>query len=374
MAAFLYIHIPFCIRKCAYCDFPSQPYDSRLAGDYVRALCRELALRRDEAEELKTVFLGGGTPSMLPEASLCAVFSSIRENYRIARDAEITIEANPGTIGRSKLAALTGLGINRLSIGVQSFVDAELAVLGRAHSAEDARAAVECAGEAGFENISLDLMYGIPCQTRDSWLASLRQAVSLGPEHVSAYELTPEQRTPLCSDIGSGTLVLPQEDDVVRMSDDAIDLLEEHGYERYEISNYARPGFRCIHNLNYWERGEYLGIGAGAHSFIGSRRSHNTADIRQYVSLLEQAASAEAGSLDITGKEAARETLFLGLRKTEGIDLKQAGLLLPGLVPASADLIAQGLLGEDRGRLRFTREGMRVSNSVLVQLFENLGL
>lgn len=374
MAEFLYIHIPFCIRKCAYCDFLSLPYDGRLAGDYIRALCRELALRREDAEELKTVFLGGGTPSVLPEESLCAVFAAIRENCRIALNAEITIEANPGTIDRRKLETLADLGINRLSIGVQSFDDAELAVLGRAHSAAEARTAIECCREAGFKNISLDLMYGIPGQTRASWRASVGQAVSLGPSHVSAYELTPEQCTPLFSDLGSGRLVLPQEDDVVRMSDDAIDLLEGHGYERYEISNYARPGCRCIHNLNYWERGDYLGIGAGAHSFIGKRRSQNTRDIVEYLALLGQGRPAETDVLLITDAEAAKETLFLGLRKTEGIDLKQAGQLLPGLAQASADLIAQGLLIEDRGRLRLTRDGMRVSNSVLVKLFENLGL
>jgi oxygen-independent coproporphyrinogen-3 oxidase len=397
----LYIHIPFCIRKCIYCDFFSVPYDKSAAQAYIGALCRELMLKKDSAQALKTVYIGGGTPSLLPDKCLKQLFICLKDNFSFSPDIEITIEANPGTINESKINTLFSLGINRLSIGIQSFNDNELKVLGRIHSSEDALISIEMIKNAGINNFSVDLMYGIPGQTMESWKDSLLKASGGSPKHISTYELTPEENTPLYellkSNPPSPPLVkrgrggfferfeMPEEDLILEMYNHTIDYLGGCGYKQYEISNFAMPGFECMHNLNYWDRGGYIGTGAGAHSFINEIRSMNTKDIKNYIETLTEGKSVEMESIRLFPLEALKEFIFLGLRKIEGININKTPLIIPTLtrvdtggynrlLDASKELITEGYLEFDRGYLRLTRKGLVISNTVIVKLFEKLGL
>jgi len=374
MAEYLYLHIPFCVRKCIYCDFLSVPYDESLVIPYTAALCKELELKKHLAGTLKTVFIGGGTPSTLPETCFSQIFSCIRENYTLSSAAEVTVEANPGAITKAKVAALLSLGVNRVSLGIQSFQDRELKTLGRIHTADEAISSAEMLRSAGIENFSFDLIYGIPGQGIETWNNSLSRAVSLNPKHISAYELTPEKGTVLNTLLESGILSLPGEDPVLDMYDLGIDYLESAGFGHYEISNYALPGFHCIHNLNYWNRGEYLAAGAGAHSFLRGFRAMNTADINEYVEKLGSEIIPEIESVEISGDEALREFIFLGLRKTEGIRLADADNLGLKLAEAADEMAREGMLQNDGSLVRLTRKGLPIANAVIIQLLGNLGL
>jgi oxygen-independent coproporphyrinogen III oxidase len=374
MPEFLYIHIPFCIRKCLYCDFLSVNYTDNLAGKYIRALCRELSLRKDKAHMLKSIYIGGGTPSILPSECFDELFKCLRDNFVISSETEITVEANPGTINEHKAEKLISLGVDRLSIGIQSFNDTELITLGRAHKSEDALKAIKIIKKAGFRNFSIDLMYGIPGQTEDTWKQSLRQAVGISPEHISAYELTPEEKTPLHGLLGSGALYMPDEEVILNMYDQAIDYLDLNKYEHYEVSNFALQGFKCNHNLNYWNRGEYIGAGAGAHSFINNRRSKNTPDIQSYTEALNNHTLPESESTFITPEEALREFIFLGLRKTEGIKLTESEKFGLSIAEVCKELIDKNYM-EIRGDfIKLTRKGLKISNTVIVSIFEKSGL
>ena len=432
MPEFIYIHIPFCIRKCLYCDFLSVTYNESLAKAYTDALCKELILKKDIAGELKTVYVGGGTPSILPEECFGQLFKCLKENFKFSDSPEITIEANPGTVDKSKIDAMLSLGVNRLSIGVQSFNDDELKTLGRIHTSDEALRAIELVKNSGIKNFSIDLIYGIPGQTLDSWKKTVSKAVELSPAHISSYELTLEEGTPLYEMIKSeetnpssppfakggmvasgdsprrggflANIKMPDEDLVLSMYNYAIDYLESKGYEHYEISNFAfsefsenhphlnpppsavpstcgrglggggKAAFRCLHNLNYWDRGEYIGAGAGAHSFIRGFRSKNTDDIRRYIKDLNKGIIPEAESTEIKRGEAIKEFIFLNLRKTEGISLakaKELGLDMPGVCK---ELIEEGYLEINGDYLRLSRKGLIISNSIIVRLFEVLGL
>lgn len=350
------------------------PHDSGTAERYVGALCRELSLKRGLAGELRTIYIGGGTPSLLTADQIGRLLGCLADNYAVAADAERSIEANPGTVDRQALEAIALLGIRRISIGVQSFRDEELKLLGRIHSAEEAVTAIKEAGESGFDSISLDLMYGIPGQTITAWKDTLTRAVSLGTDHISTYELTPEKATPLSGFLSTGNLRLPDEEAVLDMYNLAIDVLGAKGYRHYEISNFARPGHESRHNLNYWNRGEYLGIGAGAHSFTGNRRSDNTGDIAGYTEALAGGTLPDHADEPVTSEEALREYIFLGLRKTEGICLADSALSGIDLKTASQDLTETGYLLLDGDRLSLTRKGLVVSNTVIVDLLTALGL
>jgi oxygen-independent coproporphyrinogen-3 oxidase len=374
MVNYLYIHIPFCIRKCIYCDFLSVSYDSDLAERYVEALCSELSILKATAGTLKSLYIGGGTPTVLNEDCLESLFRCIHDNYSFDASPEITIEANPGTLTGQKVKIMKSFGINRVSIGVQSFNENELRTLYRVHGRDEALDAVEMIKQAGMRNFSLDLMYGIPGQTAASWKDTLSIATSLSPTHISAYELTPEENTPLYRLISRERITMPGEDHVLGMYDYAIDFLSSEGYDHYEISNYARSGFCCIHNLNYWDRGEYLGAGAGAHSFSDRVRRHNTCDIEKYIESPRSGMMPLIESRAITEEEAVREFIFLGLRKIEGISLEKAvsfGLDIP--TPA-AGLIEEGFLEAAGDHLRLTRKGLPISNYIVVKLLENCGL
>jgi len=374
MADFLYIHIPFCIRKCLYCDFLSLPFDEQTARRYVAGLCRELELKSSIAGKLRTIFIGGGTPTLLPGDCFEQLFRCLRKNFLFSPEIEISVEANPGTVNAEKLEALLPLGINRMSIGIQSFHDDELKTLGRIHTAYEALEAVNLIKSAGFKNCSIDLMYGVPGQTIGAWNETLTKALGLSPCHISAYELTPEEGTPLWRLIKENTLRMPEEGLVLDMYDYAIDFLQSRGFEHYEISNYALPGFRCLHNLNYWDRGEYLGVGAGAHSFIKGVRSRNTSDISAYIEDLKNDVIPEFEAIRITPDEALKEFIFLGLRKTGGIGLAQAKEMRTDFPEACKELISSGHLELSGNSLRLTRKGLPVSNMVIVRLFEKLGL
>ncbi|OGW19882.1 MAG: hypothetical protein A2X55_10945 [Nitrospirae bacterium GWB2_47_37] len=389
MINYLYIHIPFCIKKCAYCDFYSIPLNSpRIAEDYINALCNEIKLRtlssttkwpaaKRPLADIRAVYIGGGTPTILNEKDISKILDTIRNQYSVGPEAEITIEANPKTITSKKAGALLKAGINRISIGVQSFIDGELSTLGRSHSAADAVNAVRDVRNAGFKNISLDLIYGIPSLNQISDFKSqirnreysLQKALELNPEHISAYELTPERDTPLYEDIQEGRIIMPDEDVIAEMYYSAIDTLTSRGYKHYEISNFAKPGYECIHNLNYWDRGEYLGVGAGAHSFFNDKRACNVKDVSRYIEIVNNGKIPATEETEITGDEALKETIFLGLRKTEGVDISTMPVKKKMLIKKAADeLASHGLVESENNILRLTRKGLLLSNEVIVRV------
>jgi len=371
----LYIHIPFCIKKCIYCDFLSVPYDEALAMGYINAVLKELELRRDSAGVLKTVYIGGGTPTTIPTLALIRLLKTIRDVFGVTPDAELTIEANPGTVAREMISALSESGINRLSIGVQSFSDKELKLLGRIHDFSEALKSIATARHAGITNLSIDLIYGIPGQTLHSWTQTVSTAMEISPEHISAYELTPEKDTPLHEHISTGKLEKPDEETIIGMYSHAMDRFTEAGYSHYEISNFAKPGFQCRHNLNYWNRGQYLALGAGAHSFIGNRRIRNTGDIRKYMALVSQGDLPEEEAIEVSLGDAVKESIFLGLRKTEGLDIREFREHLDiDLMKISGRLICEGLLISDGTHLSLARKGIVISNTVITELFTLLGL
>lgn len=374
MADYLYIHIPFCIRKCLYCDFLSVPYDADLAADYCDALCRELVLRKQELGRLKTVYFGGGTPSLPDIRFHETFFACLRDNAAFSDLAEMTLEANPATADAAKLRALRNMGINRISLGVQSLQDQELGRLGRVHTAGDALKAIGIIREAGFDNLSLDLIYAIPGQTEETWKDTLRKTMDLAPQHISCYELTPEEKTPLIGMIRSGETTLPGEDTVIGMYDEAIAMLSAHGYEQYEISNFSLPGLACRHNLNYWNRGEYTGIGAGAHSFSGLVRSRNEPDIRGYIETLGSGLLPLKESIRLSPEDAVKELIFLGLRKREGISPDEAERSGIDIIRSCGELFREGFLETRQGHIRLTGKGLAIANTVIVKVFERLGL
>jgi oxygen-independent coproporphyrinogen-3 oxidase len=368
----LYVHLPWCVRKCPYCDFNS--YETRGAlpeSAYVDALLRDLAAEAAHAEgrPLESVFIGGGTPSLFSGESIARLLAGIAAQIAFAPGAEITLEANPGAADAARFAAYCGAGVTRLSIGVQSLRDPMLRRLGRVHDSAAARDAVMAAQAAGFASVNVDLMYGLPQDDAAGALADLREALALQTQHVSWYQLTLEPHTAF----HRRPPPLPAEDDVVALEREGRALLADHGYERYEISAYARPGFRCTHNLNYWRFGDYLGIGAGAHGKITRpdgtiERSAKTRSPRTYV---EQAGSTRARSSDrvTDGGAIALEFLMNALRLPEGVSARsfeertrQSLATIAGPLAAAR---RRGWLAADSGVLRATPEGLPVLNAVL---------
>lgn len=360
----IYIHIPFCIRKCKYCDFLSAPAGEKERAEYVESLCCKILSYEDMAKAYRvtSIFVGGGTPSILTEAQTEAIFETVRRTFQIEADAEITIEMNPGTVTREKLAAYRRLGINRLSIGLQSADGKELEGLGRIHTYADFLATYRMAREEGFSNINVDLISAIPFQTLQSWERTLRRVAALGPEHISAYSLIIEEGTPFYEryrqhpDAAGRCLAeLPDEEEERRMYYETETILEEYGYRRYEISNYAREGFECRHNLGYWDRTEYLGIGAGAASLINNVRQRE----------------GEAPEiLDV--KDCMEEYMFLGLRKMAGVSknafAEMSGRSMEDVYGAVIeDMKEKGLLLEEGDSIRLTKRGIDVSSYVMCQ-------
>lgn len=364
----LYLHVPFCLRKCLYCDFCSFAGREGDRARYVERLCREMVDRAASVAHLTfdTVYLGGGTPTLLSSAQLARLLEVARTHLRILPDAEVTVECNPATADAAKLAALREAGFNRLSIGMQSGCDGELRALGRAHDTRAAIETVRSARQAGFDNVSLDLMLGIPHQTRESLDRTLDTVLSLAPEHISAYSLILEEGTPFYD--ARGTLPLPDEDTVVALTEQAFTALADAGYGRYEISNFAKVGFASRHNLHYWRMDDYLGVGIAAHSLIGRERLQNRPDLDGYLSGEEITEREE-----LLSDEVARdEYVMLGLRLVEGID-KQAfsarfGQDFDAFYPAVATYARMGLMVDTPARAAFTDKGFAVSNAVLSEI------
>jgi oxygen-independent coproporphyrinogen-3 oxidase len=388
----LYVHIPFCQAKCPYCDFNSFAGLEGLMAPYADALIAEMALWQEPTRNasLTTVFFGGGTPSFLPLTETERIFAALRRSFRLAPGAEITVEANPGSADSTRLAGLRRLGFNRLSLGVQSFQNDELSAsggLGRIHSAAEARQAYRAARRAGFENVNLDLIYGLPDQRLKAWQRTLAEAITLRPEHLSLYALTLEEGTPMAADIASGRLPAPDPDLAADMYLWAGETLATAGYQQYEISNWALPGHRCRHNLVYWHNQPYLGLGAGAHSCLGGFRFATVRDPRQYIcQVTASSASPPAGGLpaflaglrhlkaaiEVTDARVMAETAILGLRLVEGLSLaafrRRFGIdLLSVYGPAVAELTALGLLERADGCLRLTQKGRLLGNEAFVR-------
>ncbi len=398
----IYIHIPFCIRKCLYCDFLSAPSTPDCIEQYVRALEAEIRFSPDlngltGAEipddpeiQVDTVFLGGGTPSLLTPDQLERILTAVRESYRVQDGAEISMEVNPGTADLERLQAYRGAGINRLSIGVQSVDDAELALLGRIHRAGQAEKIFREARRAGFDNINIDLMSALPGQTADKWEQNLRTVCEWGPEHISAYSLIIEEGTPFAE---MDLLPLPSEEEDRLMYHRTQTVLAEYGYQRYEISNYARPGRACRHNCGYWTGHEYLGLGLGASSLIGDRRFKVTASMPEYLRRIRLAASGrccgpdsngsdfngpELSGLDsyyediqqLTLRDRMEEFMFLGLRLTEGVSEAEFRRRFGNPVdavygPVLARHTDGGLLERTGDRIRLTEKGLDLANYVM---------
>jgi len=383
----LYLHIPFCTAKCGYCDFNSYAGRDHLIPSYVETLAREAQLWRSATagREVTTVFFGGGTPSLVPREELRTVIDALRSAFDLSPDAEMTLEANPGSLDEPYLRALLEVGFNRLSLGVQSFHDDELRALDRQHSADDAREAFCAARRAGFDNVNLDLIYGLPEQPMERWQASLERALDLAPEHLSLYALTVEEGTPLAHHVAVGRVPAPDPDAQADQYEWTQERLAAAGYEHYEISNWAWPGHRCRHNLTYWRCGEYLGLGAGAHSYLGGVRFATAKLPDRYLALVDEswrAANEGDGSTPmrqvvsgetITPELAMADTLILGLRLIEGVSLasfrERHGVdALEAYGPALAEPFAHGLLERANERLRLTPRGRLLSNEVFTRL------
>jgi oxygen-independent coproporphyrinogen-3 oxidase len=383
----LYLHIPFCTAKCGYCDFNSYAGHEHLMPSYTQTLLREAELwrRTTGGRPVATVFFGGGTPSLLPLEDVRLIMDGLRSVFDFAPDAEVTIESNPGSLDEPYLRELLALGINRLSIGVQSFHDDELRALDRIHNSEDAREAYRAARAAGFRNINLDLIFGLPEQPIERWQQSVEEALALGPEHLSLYALTVEEGTPLARDVARGRTPAPDPDAQADQFEWTQERLARAGYEHYEISNWSRPGYRCRHNLTYWECREYLGLGAGAHSYLNGVRFAVAALPSLYLSLVEQSwqeAQERGGGAamrhivsgeTITPELAMADTLILGLRLVEGVSLEafRRRYGVDALEAFSAQLgepIELGLLETCSGWLRLTERGRLLGNEVFARL------
>ncbi|MCW5199638.1 radical SAM family heme chaperone HemW [Desulfobulbus sp. F1] len=370
----LYVHVPFCLRKCVYCSFYSEtglPPDKGKA--YLAAVTRQLR-QFSSTRPLTSIFFGGGTPTMLPPAALSSLLAECRQHFPCAEEVEISIEVNPATVDFYGLKMLRQAGFNRLSIGVQSLHDQELRRIGRPHSATDAIQTAHLARQAGFANINIDLMYGLPDQTLQTWQDSLAQVLALEPQHLSLYELTLEQNTPFARQYAQGVLLLPDEDTVLRMLEETQRMLRGAGFCRYEISNYALPGFECRHNINYWQNGEYIGLGPGAVSCLGGIRRNAVADVGAFCQLMENGQAVWQDEERLESEAAFRETVIMGLRMTAGVSLpelrRRFGIDAEIYYGTTlVQLIQHGMLEiiADR-QLRLTEQGLLLANTAMAEL------
>jgi oxygen-independent coproporphyrinogen-3 oxidase len=373
----LYLHIPFCERKCVYCDFYSIENLNPM-GDFLVALRREIQLVSPDYRETRfsTVFFGGGTPSLLSTAQLEQIMSALRSAFPIDDEAEITLESNPGTIDREKLRGYRAAGINRLSIGIQSFHEDELAFLGRIHDARQAEQAVLMARSAGFDNISIDLIYSLPGQTIGRWEQTLSRGLTLEPDHVSAYSLIVEDNTPLARLVAARQVVPQPLEREAEFFERTVSVMEQHGFDQYEVSNFARPGFRSKHNMNYWKHGNYLGLGPSAHSFRReggvARRWWNIANVGNYVDLLAKDRFPVAGEEILSDESMMVERFFLGLR-SDGVRLEDFRRDFGEGVfekhrPLLDDLVSEKILVIANDTLRLTTRGYLLCDEVSARL------
>lgn len=392
----LYIHIPFCMKKCNYCDFLSAPADERTQNHYVAALLREIRYYGECCRDrrVSTIYIGGGTPSWLPEQYMELILKQLRVSFDIDEATEITVECNPGTLTGQKLMTYKACGVNRLSIGLQSTFDDELKLLGRVHTYEQFLRNYELARKEGFSNINIDLMSALPYQTTEKYLTSLKRVIALRPEHISAYSLIIEKGTPFYEkyrfdavkrEAGMRTECLPGEETEYEIYEKTKEVLEQNGYRQYEISNYAKAGYECRHNIGYWKRTDYLGMGLGAASLIDNVRYTNVRDLFLYIEEtsdihavpIEEVEYGMSTNLheqaDVISRSAQiEEYMFLGLRMTEGItraDFRQTfgveiEAVYAGILPKLAE---EGLICMEAGVIRLTKRGTDISNYVLAQ-------
>ena len=379
----LYVHIPFCMKKCAYCDFLSAPADEKEQFAYMEGLLRETAFYGPAFKDcmISSVYIGGGTPSWLQEDYIAALMQEIFRDYKVAADAEITIECNPGTLTRAKLECYKANGINRLSIGLQSVHEDELKHLGRIHTFEQFLRNYGLARECGFDNINVDLMNALPWQTVEKAYQSLIKVIQLKPEHISAYSLIIEKGTPFYDlykfdvvklEAGMPPEDLPSEDTAYQIGKMTQDILEQNGYERYEISNYAKRGRACMHNIGYWQRKEYLGLGLGAASLIDEVRYSNVRDLEQYIELSYDCANLREEVNVLSRNARIEEYMFLGLRMIAGIDKNHfyrtfgftTGQIYGNVIQ---ELEAEDLVCDTPTQLYLTDKGIDLSNYVLAQ-------
>ncbi len=372
----LYIHIPFCVRKCDYCDFLSRPASAMVQHGYVEQLLLEIERESGvyEGYGVVSVYLGGGTPSILADGDIRAILERIRACFYVEPDAEITIEANPGTADLDKLRAFHDCGINRISLGLQSANNEELKVLGRIHTFEDFLKTYQRVRLAGFTNVNVDLMSALPGQTLASWKSTLRRVLMLKPEHISAYSLMIEEGTPFYETYHGHPELLPSEDEEREMDYAARAILKEHGFERYEISNYALPGFECRHNVGYWTGVEYLGMGLGASSYLQGFRFRNETDLETYRKIDMKADDADwrlhREITELSEKDKIEEFMILGLRMTRGVSgsefLERFGQNMWNVYNhVLPKLQENGLIEVESPYVRLTDFGMDISNYVL---------
>lgn len=377
----IYIHIPFCVKKCAYCDFLSAPADENVREEYIRQLLREIEQFTPDAAAYTpdTVFIGGGTPSILTGEQIQRIMNKVREVFDRIKDGvrEVTIEANPKTLTREKLYAYKEAGINRVSIGLQSADNKELSMLGRIHTWEDFQKTYSLVREIGIRNINIDVMSALPGQTLESYQKTLKQAVSLQPEHISAYSLIIEEGTAFYNlyqedeyrrQMGEPTVWLPDEEQERRMYEWTKEFLAQKGYQRYEISNYARAGFECMHNAGYWKRKEYIGFGLGAASLLHNRRFSQCRELAAYL----EGKFSRCGEQQLGVPEQMEEFMFLGLRLTKGVSKAEfyrefQTELEAVYADVLSGLIRDGLVIECQGRIMLTERGTDISNYVFEQ-------
>ncbi len=368
----IYIHVPFCRHKCSYCDFVSFPDKIDYADAYMACLYKELKMRGEELKkyEFDTVYFGGGTPSYIPPKLILGAMNQIRKCFNVKKDAEITLELNPGTIGEAKVKTYLEAGINRFSIGLQTAIDDQLADLGRIHNARDYVFATKL---LKGQNFSTDVMLGLKNQTKEDIEKTIELAISCGSKHISMYALTVEDGTPIYTDYLNGEL--PDGDEVAKMYEYGRKLLEEKGFARYEVSNFALPGYESRHNLNYWRRGEYIGVGVSASSFICNRRFTNTFDLDEYMKCLISGFFPAVSSEEVTEKEAKFEKVMLSLRTREGLSLEEYKACFGN--PLAEDFPSAlkksvAYLQLDGDRLKIKDEFLYVQNSILMPFIEEI--
>lgn len=370
MSAGVYLHIPFCKSRCSYCDFATDVYRSdQIVERYVDALCAEIPGTTGGTFAADTIYFGGGTPSLLKAEQVKQILETVHAHFDIDTDAEITMEMNPATVSADSLSAYRSLGVNRASFGVQTFNDRDLKLLARGHDAKDARETFRLLRETGFDNVSFDLIAGLPGQSLDDWRQNLDKAVEMQPEHLSLYLLEIHEGTPLAEQLRAGRRPMPDEDLAAEMYELMIDCLASAGYTQYEISNFSKPGFESRHNTKYWRLDPVYGFGVSAHSFDGFQRYSNERDTAKYVQRIEEFSNAEVTRERIN---AASEFIFLGLRLNEGVSIdayrERFGNNIAEIYKAEiAQLTDLGLIELADDRLRLTRKGMLFSNTVFAE-------
>ena len=379
MRAGLYIHFPFCLKKCLYCDFNSSASARLDPNEYIGELLKEMELRQatlSEPATAPTLYFGGGTPSLMAPEQVGRLIDCAAARFGLETDAEVTLEANPGTLTPQKLSGYRAAGVNRLSLGVQSLEDRLLTQLGRVHTAAEALSGFEAARRAGFANISIDLMHSLPGQSLPQWREALKRGIDLGAEHVSAYALSVEGGTPFSRLFAAGELPLPGEEEAAQMFEVTAELLDAGGYRQYEISNFARPGFHSRHNGAYWSRESYLGFGAGAHSLLNpdglGRRWKNAGELPSYCGALRRGNIPEQDLELLTLEDAVSESFFLGLRVLDGVDLGRLEALY-GTAPLArhlaeaAGLVARGALIREGNRIRLAPDMVILANGIFAR-------